>query len=187
MTEQEKLGNFIKEIRQKNNLTQKELADKLGITYQAVSKWERGLNMPDKIIIKQIAKEFNVSIEDIFNGEYQQEVKNNKYLKPIIILVLLLMIIIITIIVTTKENDFKFKTITTSCDNFTLSGSLSYNKSKSAIYISNIEYCGQDSKLTYSEIECILYEKNNNIEKQISSYHKNNINLESFLKTVFTC
>lgn len=44
--DQEKIGKLIKEIRQKNNLTQKQFADKYGITYQAVSKWENGKNMP---------------------------------------------------------------------------------------------------------------------------------------------
>ena len=38
--DQEKIGKFIKKIRQENHLTQKEMADKLGVTFQAVSKWE---------------------------------------------------------------------------------------------------------------------------------------------------
>ncbi len=37
--DQEKIGKFIKEIRKKNNLTQKDLANKYNVTYQAVSKW----------------------------------------------------------------------------------------------------------------------------------------------------
>lgn len=41
---QEKIGNFIKEIRTKNNLTQKQFADKYNVTYQAVSKWENGIS-----------------------------------------------------------------------------------------------------------------------------------------------
>ena len=49
----EKIGKFIKEIRKKNNLTQKELADKYGVTYQAVSKWENGINLPDISLIKR--------------------------------------------------------------------------------------------------------------------------------------
>ena len=44
---QEKIGEFIKKLRQDNNLTQKDLANKYNVTYQAVSKWERGLNIPD--------------------------------------------------------------------------------------------------------------------------------------------
>ncbi len=45
--ENQKIGNFIKELRKEKNLTQKELADKLFITDRAVSKWERGLSCPD--------------------------------------------------------------------------------------------------------------------------------------------
>ena len=55
---QEKIGQFIKKIREENKLTQKELADKLGVTYQAVSKWENGKNVPDISIIKEMSKMF---------------------------------------------------------------------------------------------------------------------------------
>ena len=58
--DQERIGNFIKKIRVDNNLTQRELADKLGVTYQAVSKWENGKNIPDIQTLKQISKEFNI-------------------------------------------------------------------------------------------------------------------------------
>ena len=76
--DQEKIGNFIKEIRTKNNLTQKQFADKYNVTYQAVSKWENGKNMPDVALIKQISKDFNISLEEIYNGElYINKKKNN--------------------------------------------------------------------------------------------------------------
>ena len=51
---QEKISKFIKDIRIKNNLTQKDFADKFGVTYQAVSKWENGKNLPDINILKEI-------------------------------------------------------------------------------------------------------------------------------------
>ena len=52
--DQEKFGNLIKKIRLDNNLTQKEFADKYNVTYQAVSKWENGKNMPDTLLIKKM-------------------------------------------------------------------------------------------------------------------------------------
>ena len=61
--EQEKIGKFIKKLRKENNLTQKDLADKYGVTYQAVSKWETGKNIPDISLLKEISKDFNVNIE----------------------------------------------------------------------------------------------------------------------------
>ena len=56
---QEKIGEFIKKLRQDNNLTQKDLANKYNVTYQAVSKWERGLNIPDISLLKQMSEDFN--------------------------------------------------------------------------------------------------------------------------------
>ena len=49
---QENIGKYIKKLRKENNLSQEKLADKLGVTYQAVSKWERGLNLPDMTTLK---------------------------------------------------------------------------------------------------------------------------------------
>ena len=62
---QDNIAKFIKEIRKKNNLTQKDLADKYGVTYQAVSKWENGKNIPDITLLKEMSKDFNINIEDI--------------------------------------------------------------------------------------------------------------------------
>ena len=67
--DQEKIGKLIKEIRKNNNLTQKELAAKLGVTYQAVSKWENGKNIPDIGILKEISNEFNIDIAEILDGK----------------------------------------------------------------------------------------------------------------------
>ena len=61
--DQEKFGKLIKEIRKKNNLTQKQFADKYNVTYQAVSKWENGKNLPDITLIKQIANDYNISVD----------------------------------------------------------------------------------------------------------------------------
>ena len=184
MMNQEKFGKFIKEIRKKHNLTQKEFADKYNVTYQAVSKWENGKNMPDSALIKQISEDFNVSLEELYNGEF----KNNKKKKIILITIIIITIIIITIFLALfKNDDFQFKTLSANCPNFTISGNIAYNSKKSAICISNIEYCGGDEEEEYEDIECILYEKNGQTEKEISSYKydgKDSITLEQFLKEV---
>ncbi len=60
---QEKFGKLIKDIRKKNKLTQKQLADKYNVTYQAVSKWENGLNMSDAVLMLEISKDFGISLE----------------------------------------------------------------------------------------------------------------------------
>mgnify|MGYP003420958312 CR=1 FL=1 len=76
---QEDFGKLIKKIRQENNLTQKDLAEKYNVTYQAVSKWENSKNMPDISLIKQISNDFNISIDDMIDGKYKtQNTKNEK-------------------------------------------------------------------------------------------------------------
>ncbi len=190
--DQEKFGKFIKELRKKHNLTQKEFADKYNLTYQAVSKWENGKNMPDTLLIKQISKDFNVSLEELFDGEYklekEEEINNKKNNLFFILFILIILFLFIFIILDfTNHNDFEFKTLTTTCDNFNISGNISYSDSKSAIYITNIKYCGGNDTEEYKKIECILYESNNDIDKKISSYVYNKdeyITLENFLEEV---
>lgn len=185
--DQEKIGNFIKEIRTKNNLTQKQFADKYNVTYQAVSKWENGKNMPDVALIKQISKDFNIRLEEIYNGELNINKKKNNFIVYIILSVVFLLIIICIIACLLKNKDFNFKTISTTCNDFNISGNIAYNNNKSAIYISNIEYCGGDNNIEYKKIECTLYETTGNIERKIKTYNSDknqNIKLETFLKQI---
>ena len=94
---QEKIGKTIKEIRQKSNLTQSAFAEKYNVTYQAVSKWENGKNLPDMSLLKQICDDYNIDINDLLDGNLTPI--KNKSIKYIIFAVILLIIIfIITII-----------------------------------------------------------------------------------------
>ena len=182
--EQNEFGKLIKEIRKKNNLTQKNLADKYNVTYQAVSKWENDKNMPDVSLIKEISKDFNVSMDDLLEGKYNTK-KKVGYIKWIILGSVAVIISIILIIILNKDNDFEFKTLSSNCDNFNISGSISYNKNKSAIYVTNITYCGEEDNNIYKKIECTLYETDNNMNTKISSYtYDNDITLSDFLKAV---
>ena len=79
----EKVGKFIKKLRKDNNLTQQKLADKYGVTYQAVSKWENGINLPDVTLIRQMSKDFNISIEDILDGNLITKKKNTNLRRDI--------------------------------------------------------------------------------------------------------
>ena len=63
--DQEKIGKFIAKCRKEKNITQQELAEKLGITYKAISKWENGRCLPDISFLEPLAKELNVSINEL--------------------------------------------------------------------------------------------------------------------------
>lgn len=188
--DQEKFGKFIKEIRKNNNLTQKELADKYGVTYQAVSKWENGKNMPDIMLIKQMSKDFNIELSDMFEGEYKTSKstkKHNWMLYTLIALLILFFAVIILLIKSNSDKDFEFKTLTTGCEDFKISGSIAYNQNKSSIYISHVDYCGGEDLEEYKKIECTLYESHNNTDVKISSCEfddDTSIKLEDYLKDV---
>ncbi|MDO5569708.1 MAG: helix-turn-helix transcriptional regulator [bacterium] len=64
-----KIGNFIAECRKRKKLTQEQLAEKLGITYKAVSKWECGKGLPDVSTMKELCEILNISLNELFSGE----------------------------------------------------------------------------------------------------------------------
>ncbi len=182
--EQEKVANFIKQLRKDNNLTQKEFADFFGVTYQAVSKWENGKNIPDIAILKEICHKFNVDINELLNGKAKPKDKQNK--KVIISLIFILIIIILVIAYLFLHNhDFTFKNVRSNCDDFTVLGSMAYNNDKTSINISSIS-CLSEEEETYTNITCILYEQVNDTKKEISKdeYSGISIKLNDYLNTV---
>lgn len=70
-----KLGERIKEFRQRNGRTQDALAEELGVTAQAVSRWEKGICYPDMEVIPSIANYFNVSIDELFGYDNERSKK----------------------------------------------------------------------------------------------------------------
>ena len=67
--DQYKIGKFIAECRKEKNLTQMGLAEKLGITDRAISKWENGKAMPDSAIMLELCDVLGITVSDLLNGE----------------------------------------------------------------------------------------------------------------------
>ncbi len=67
--DQKKIGAFLKELRGEKQLTQEQLAEILGVTNRSISRWENGVNMPDLDLVIEIAKYYDISIEEILDGE----------------------------------------------------------------------------------------------------------------------
>ena len=63
------IAERITELRKKKNMTQEDVARAIGVTNQAVSKWEAGINYPDVELIPRIASLFGVSVNYLFAGE----------------------------------------------------------------------------------------------------------------------
>lgn len=66
------LGKRIKQKRKDLNLTQEELAEKMGVSYQAVSKWENDVSMPDIAIVATLAAVLDVSLDYLFLGKEEE-------------------------------------------------------------------------------------------------------------------
>ena len=64
-----KIGENIRALRLQKGLTQEQVAQQLGVTYQAVSKWENGTNTPDIGLLPEIAKLFGVMIDALFHQD----------------------------------------------------------------------------------------------------------------------
>ena len=74
-----KTGRFIAECRKKAGLTQMQLAEKLGITDKAISKWERGMAMPDTSIMLELCDILGISVNELLSGEkIDMENKNHQ-------------------------------------------------------------------------------------------------------------
>ena len=73
-----KIGKFIAACRKQVNLTQMQLAEKLGITDKAVSKWERGIAMPDTSIMLELCDILHISVNELLCGEKISMENNNQ-------------------------------------------------------------------------------------------------------------
>ena len=119
--DQVKIGKFISKIRKEKNITQKELADKLGVTDKTVSRWENGHYLPDVSLWKDLCEILGISVLDLMNGEIKEITKEeledsifntvkitnkkvrNMKKKTIIILLISLLVILGTIIISVYQ------------------------------------------------------------------------------------
>ena len=100
------LGKKIAELRKKNNLSQEELAEKVGVARQTISKWEIGDTTPDINQVKIISKIFNISIDEVVDNDINnvivEKVSNTEKLAGITIKILkvfgIMLIVFITLI-----------------------------------------------------------------------------------------
>ena len=72
-----KIGQFIAEKRKEKKLTQDQLGELMGISGKSVSKWERGLNMPDIEKLESLCNVLDVKVVDVLNGEINSNITEN--------------------------------------------------------------------------------------------------------------
>ena len=182
----EQIGSIIKDIRKKNNLTQNEFASILGVTFQAVSKWENDKSIPDITILKEISNKFNVDLNYLISGKKVNINKKSFFKKNMIIITVIIFIIIsVCLFLFFHKHNYEFKTLNRETKDIKVTGSITYDESKSSIYL-NVDYNADDTQ-KYSYIKCTLYEKHQDILNVISEkeyLEKTPVSLKEYLKMI---
>ncbi len=178
------LGKKIAELRKKNNLSQEELAEKVGVARQTISKWEIGDTTPDINQVKIISKIFNISIDELVDNDINnvivEKISNTEKLAGITIKILkvfgIMLIVFITLIflfviifmVDMPRNDYDIvgrTKISCNLDNEKYEYEAEYNKNYQVINSGGDAYI-----MNHTDIES--YEDVNKIVAHIEDYFK---------------
>ena len=85
MLDQQKIGLFIQAQRKAHGLTQKELAERLGVTNKAVSKWELGRSLPDVALFEPLCRELEISIPELLAGHAIREEEKQRATEELLV------------------------------------------------------------------------------------------------------
>lgn len=106
-----KIGKLIQSLRKEKKLSQQELGDKLGVSPKTISKWETGNGLPDISFLKKVSEIFEITIEELLEGNLNNKIKEqkvskkNRYIWSIIITLILIILLSILIIYNNKEKN----------------------------------------------------------------------------------
>ena len=176
------LGKKIAELRKKNNLSQEELAEKVGVARQTISKWEIGDTTPDINQVKIISKIFNISIDELVDNDINnvivEKVSNTEKLAGITIKILkvfgimlfvfitLIFLFVIIFMVDMPRNDYDIvgrTKVSCNLDNEKYVYEAEYNKNYQVINSGGDAYI-----MNHTDIES--YEDVNKIVAHIEDY-----------------
>lgn len=76
--DQKKTGRFLRDLRKEKGLTQEQFSEILGVSNRSISRWENGVNMPDFDLVIEIANYYEVSIEELLDGERKDTMIDKK-------------------------------------------------------------------------------------------------------------
>ena len=83
---QQAIGQFIAIKRREQNLTQQQLAEKIGVSNKTVSKWETGKTMPDYSVVEPLCEALNISVSELIAGKEKDPEENNSSQEDIALL-----------------------------------------------------------------------------------------------------
>ena len=171
-----KIGKLIADLRKKNGLTQQELGDKVGVGFRAVSKWERGITLPDISIINELSDILGISSNELLAGKVTNEIKTKPKISKKLKIVLSIFISIIAIFLLTLiynyNKTYTYELSSANNDSY-IEGQVIIHKENIKITINKINFI--DKSLLNTEIENYEYRLMSD-ETLIIGYGNNELN-----------
>ncbi len=139
--DQIKIGKLIAKLRKEKGLTQQQLGEKVHVGDRAVSKWERGITLPDIAIINELSEILGITSDELLKGELNkvEEVTEKKFNYKLLLLLIPVLIIVAIIIIANRENGDVY-TLRRNSTGYSLQGKLTINDKEMSIFINNIKF-----------------------------------------------
>ena len=145
-----KIGKLIAKLRNEKGLTQQQLGDKVGVGFRAVSKWERGITLPDIGIINELSKILGISTDELLLGELKEpeikvirkeesKHKNRTSLKILITIIISIITIIITTLIYQNNKTYTY-TIQSNSDEYYITGQATFKGNELSIMINQLYF-----------------------------------------------
>lgn len=175
------LGNKILELRKKNNLSQEQLAEKMNVTRQTISKWELGETSPDIKQGKELSKIFNVSLDELVDNQVKdvlvEKISNTEKLAGIIIKILkfagiaFLVLLIIDIVALILFNVVRTEVTSSPAEEVTINCSLNNNDYLITVGRDAYYNCSNCDKMIQKDIKNLIdYSDINRTVNNIEDY-----------------
>lgn len=129
-----KSGEFLADLRKSKGLTQSELGELIGAGDKTISKWERGINVPDVIMLNKLAKVLDISIHEILNGKKDDKIdpkfvkmyenKNVRYPVYLVFAVFFIIFIILLIYFCNNFDRFRMYRFDSMSNDYELTGNI---------------------------------------------------------------
>ena len=139
-----KIGKLIASLRKTKGLTQQELGDMVGVGFRAVSKWERGMTLPDISIINELSQILGITSDELLSGEVNKisnpTKKKSKRITISISILTTIIIIITSIFIYYQNKTYVYNMVSYNEDEFIIKGHLTYKNKDISIIINKIYF-----------------------------------------------
>lgn len=144
-----KVGKLIAKLRKEKELTQQQLGDKVGVGFRAVSKWERGLTMPDIGIVNELSKILGISSDELLSGELRKNRTNTKKkislkLKITLSIIISLFIIMTSVLLYYNNKTYIYEMGSNNDDEYYIEGQVILNKEQISIIVNKLNFMDQE-------------------------------------------